>query len=210
MKRGHLFLAAAVTVLAAVAGWVLFVGLPRWTAPRPAQPSAAPAEVPAEATPRIRARLYYLAEDGLRLQAVEREVEHSEVPSEQVRHLVTALLEDPPEPLMQLLPPGTTLRNVFLSAAGTAYVDFSAEVSRAHGGGSLDEIFTVYSVVNTITDNLPAVSGVQILVDGREADTLAGHVDLRRPLQRNLRWAEPPQDDTTTDAPATSEDTTSR
>jgi hypothetical protein len=26
---------------------------------------------------------------------------------------------------------------------------------------------------------------VQILVDGREVDTLAGHIDLRRPLQRN-------------------------
>jgi hypothetical protein len=26
---------------------------------------------------------------------------------------------------------------------------------------------------------------VQILIDGKEADTLAGHVDLRRPLQRD-------------------------
>ena len=33
--------------------------------------------------------------------------------------------------------------------------------------------------------NLPAVTGVQILIDGKEVDTLAGHVDLRRPLRRN-------------------------
>jgi hypothetical protein len=29
---------------------------------------------------------------------------------------------------------------------------------------------------------------VQILVDGREVDTLAGHVDLRNPLSKNLTW----------------------
>ena len=53
-------------------------------------------------------------------------------------------------------------------------------------------MFTVYSLVNTLTDNLPAISAVQILVDGREVDTLAGHVDLRRPLVRGTRWTERP------------------
>ena len=28
----------------------------------------------------------------------------------------------------------------------------------------------------------------QILVDGKEVDTLAGHVDLRHPLEKNLTW----------------------
>ena len=36
------------------------------------------------------------------------------------------------------------------------------------------------------TLNLPAISSVQLLVDGRELDTLAGHVDLRRPLMKNV------------------------
>ena len=38
--------------------------------------------------------------------------------------------------------------------------------------------------------NLPAVTAVQMLVDGKEVDTLAGHVDLRRPLAKNLAWVE--------------------
>jgi hypothetical protein len=48
------------------------------------------------------------------------------------------------------------------------------------------ELMTVYAIVNAVTTNLPAVQRVQILIDGKEADTLAGHVDLRRPLQRDL------------------------
>jgi spore germination protein GerM len=200
---------AGITAVIVVLGWVLFVALPRWTAaPQPTTPPPT-VEAPAAATPRIKARLYYLAADGLRLQPAEREVDYSEDAAEQVRHLVTALLQSPPEPLIATLPPGTTLRNVYLGANAVAYVDFSPEVSRSHGGGSLDELFTVYSVVNTITDNLSPVKAVQILVDGREADTLAGHVDLRRPLQRNLRWAEAPAGDSAT-APTPSEDATPR
>jgi hypothetical protein len=49
-------------------------------------------------------------------------------------------------------------------------------------------LFTIYAIVNAVTVNLPAISRVQILVDGKEADTLAGHVDLRRPLEKNLTW----------------------
>jgi hypothetical protein len=32
---------------------------------------------------------------------------------------------------------------------------------------------------------------VQILIDGKEVDTLAGHVDLRRPLVKNVDVIEP-------------------
>ena len=43
------------------------------------------------------------------------------------------------------------------------------------------ELLTVYSIVNSLTANFPAVKRVQILVDDRQAPTLAGHVDLTRP-----------------------------
>jgi hypothetical protein len=36
---------------------------------------------------------------------------------------------------------------------------------------------------------------VQILIDGREVDTLAGHVDLRRPLRKNMAWVQSPAPD---------------
>jgi hypothetical protein len=43
-----------------------------------------------------------------------------------------------------------------------------------------------------LTENLPTITRVQILIDGREVDTLAGHVDLRRPLARTPEWIEQP------------------
>jgi hypothetical protein len=52
----------------------------------------------------------------------------------------------------------------------------------------MNELLTIYTIVHALTFNLPAVTAVQLLVDGKEVDTLAGHVDLRRPLPRNLAW----------------------
>ena len=70
---------------------------------------------------------------------------------------------------------------------GDAFVDLSREVVSAHPGGSLTELLTVYAIVNAVTANLPAVQRVQILVDGKEVDTIAGHVDVRRPLDAMRR-----------------------
>ena len=40
----------------------------------------------------------------------------------------------------------------------------------------------VYSVVQTVTANLPQAKRVRILVNDEPAETLAGHVNLSRPL----------------------------
>ena len=71
---------------------------------------------------------------------------------------------------------------------GDMFVDLSPQVTTNHSGGALDELFTVYAVVNALTVNLPAIQRVQLLIDGKETDTLAGHVDLRNPLSRNMNW----------------------
>ena len=77
---------------------------------------------------------------------------------------------------------------VGLTAGGDAYVDLSGELQKNHPGGTTNEVLTIYSLVSALTSNLPAVTGVQILIDGREVDTLAGHVDLRRPIEQDSRW----------------------
>jgi hypothetical protein len=38
--------------------------------------------------------------------------------------------------------------------------------------------------------NLPDITGVQILIEGKEVDSLAGHLDLRAPLAKALDWVE--------------------
>jgi spore germination protein GerM len=156
----------------------------------PGRPAAGAASVPAPPGRRIKARLFYIAEDGARLTSVEHDVAFAEGADEQAREIVSAQIAPAVEPLLSAIPPGTTLRAVFITKSGDAYVDLSRDARTAHPGGTMEELLTVYTIVNALTVNLPAVTGVQLLVDGKEVDTLSGHVDLRRPLAKNLAWVQ--------------------
>ena len=83
-------------------------------------------------------------------------------------------LEAAPAPYLSLIPPGTMLRAFYITERGDAFVDLSPEVSTMHPGGSTNELLTVYAIVNAVTANLSSVERVQILIDGKQADTLAG------------------------------------
>ena len=91
-------------------------------------------------------------------------------------------------PLAAAIPEGTALRALYVTDRGDAFVDLTVTARTKHSGGALDELFTVYAIVDSLTVNLPAITRVQILLEGKEVDTLAGHVDLRHPLQKNLQW----------------------
>lgn len=182
--------ALAVVAIAAVGAWLLFIALPRWAGSAPGvtgETAVGPAAAPG-AERRITATLYFIAEDGMSLVGVQREVPFEEPVAEQARRIVEAQLGAPPDPLARAVPDGTSVRGLYLTDRGDAFVDLSDEARVRHRGGALDELFTVYAIVNAVTVNLPAVARVQILVNGREVDTLAGHVDLRHPLEKNLTW----------------------
>lgn len=181
----------AVMLAFSVVVFLAKLGLPafgRSTAQKPVV--AAPSAVPAPPGRKIKARLFYVAEDGARLTSVERDVAYGEGADEQAREIVAAQIAPVVEPLVSAIPPGTTLRAVFITKSGDAYVDLSREARASHPGGTVNELLTVYTIVNALTANLPAVTAVQLLIDGKEVDTLSGHVDLRRPLAKNLAWVQ--------------------
>jgi spore germination protein GerM len=183
---------AAALVGSVVAAWVTVAVRRRIAVPAP-QAAAAPAP-PVVAGRKIKARLFYVSAEGTKLTGVDREVAYADGASAQAQEIVAAQLATPSpsgaKPLVSAIPPGTTLRAVYLNEKGEAYVDLSKEVATAHTGGTQDELLTIYSIVNALTTNLPAVTSVQLLVDGKEVDTLAGHIDLRRPLGRNITLIE--------------------
>ncbi|MCR4373947.1 MAG: GerMN domain-containing protein [Acidobacteria bacterium] len=183
---------------AAVGVWLVTLWLPGWlvaTRPTSEGPTGAAGLTgatgsagPAGDTRRISATLFYVAPSGDALIPVEQEIPYAAAPAEQARRIVERQLAAAPSGQVSVIPAGTTLRALFLTARGEAYVDVSREIVTGHPGGSLHEFLTVYAIVNAITINLPDITAVQVLVDGREVDTLVGHLDLRHPLRRGIRW----------------------
>ena len=73
---------------------------------------------------------------------------------------------------------GADVKDVFLVNDNTAVVDTTPAFADGHRSGVFVETLTVASLVKTLTANLPGVTKVKILVDGKERETLAGHADL--------------------------------
>jgi germination protein M len=147
----------------------------------------APPEVrPEETARRISVRLYFEAPEQDGLLPEEREVALSSDLARQVRTVVEELVKGPETTLLPTLPAGTRVLDVFVRASGTAYVNLSNDVATGLPGGSNAELHTVYSVVNTVVVNFPAVSRVQILVDDRPLPSLGGHIDITHPLPPDM------------------------
>ncbi len=191
--RTALVVVLSVVVVAAITVSFAVVAGGRATRLASARSRSAAAAVipPAPSGRKIKARLYYVSEDGTRLTGVDREVSYADGAAAQAQQIVAAQLAPVAAPMVSAIPPGTTLRALYLGDKGEAFVDLSKDASAAHTGGSQDELLTIYAIVNALTANLPAVTSVQILIDGKEVDTLAGHIDLRKPLQKNLALIEP-------------------
>ena len=135
---------------------------------------------------KVRTHLYFLGANHRFLKAEERTlVQHGGV-VERARSMLHALIEGPKGELLPTVPAETKLLSLYVTADGTAYIDLDRAVGEKHPGGSLSELFTIFSVVNTLSLNIPEIEAVKILIEGREAKTLAGHVDIRFPFRPNI------------------------
>lgn len=73
---------------------------------------------------------------------------------------------------------GSDVRGVYLVDPGLAVVDLNAAFADGHRSGVLEEELTIASLIQTLAANLPGITRVKILVEGKERETLAGHADL--------------------------------
>jgi spore germination protein GerM len=190
MSRRSIIMTAITGVVIVLTTLIVVRAVRRKPVPQtPTAAATATAPAPISQGRKIKAQLFYVSDDGMRLVGVERDVPYAEQAVDQAREILNAQIAPVAAPLVSAVPAGTTLRALFLAEGGQAYVDLSRDVATAHPGGSLNEMLTIYTIVHALTFNLPAVTAVQLLVDGKEVDTLAGHVDLRRPLSKNLQLA---------------------
>ena len=119
------------------------------------------------------ARLYAAGPDGL-LHA--REVELPRFPTTRGRAeaLVQRIVDE-----SGTFPEEVQVLDVFVSGRGVAVINFTLDLLEGHSGGLHAEELTVYSLSHTLVESLPAIAEVRVLVEGRETETLAGHLALR-------------------------------
>jgi len=130
--------------------------------------------------------LYFAEKSNSFLSAEERILQRPDDPIVFGRMIVEALIRGPDSGLMRTVPTETLIRAFYLTDDGTAYVDFSTEIKDKHPGGAGTELMTIFSIVNSLVLNVDDIRTVRLLVGGRETNTLAGHIDIRKPFKADM------------------------
>jgi hypothetical protein len=169
-------------LLAAVLGMGAYLYILRRNEQAGAQsvPDTRPISVPV-AGPASPVTLYLAYDDLGVVRAQEASIALPADPAQRGREILHALVgEYAKRPSSHELPAGADVKDVFLVSDDTAVVDTTPAFAEGHRSGIYVETLTIISLVKTLTANLPGITRVKILVDGKERETLAGHADLER------------------------------
>ncbi len=133
-----------------------------------------------ESAERMPVQLFFPGVD-LNLKAENREIYRSDDAADRLRQVVLLVLGGPgSDGLLTVFNDGVRLREVYLYE-GTVYVDLDIPEKAASPTGALMEHLAVRSVEASLVRGFPEVERVRILRNGREVETLFGHIDVRRP-----------------------------
>ena len=148
----------------------------------PAQPLYAPTDPP------VSVKIFFPATSGeFLLLAEDQTIFKSAEIGNRAKQILQKIQDGPQaDSMLAPLPKDTKIQDLFISEQGTAFIDFSDAMATAHPGGVLNELATIYSVVDSLTYNLPEIKHVKILIGGVEKETLAGHCLLLLPLDMDL------------------------
>lgn len=179
MKLAAVLISLLLVIIGAIALW----GEKPLTPNRPAaRRTASESTRPTLAGPKKIVVLFFLARDQKNLQEETREVIGAATTTEDAKRALAELVKGPESDLAPTIPPAARVRNLFIDSSGTAYADFDRELKEGRRGGAQEELYAVFSIVDTLASNFPQIKRVQILVEGLEIPTLAGNVDTGRPL----------------------------
>ena len=139
-----------------------------------ALPVAPPASGPTETV-----TLYLPDDDAGMLRARSAQIPLPGGRQQRAEELLRALLRIYQQPgAAHPLAPAADIRSIYLVDPGAAVIDLNAAFADQHRSGILSEQLTVNSLVKTLAVNVPGIQRVNILVEGKTRDTLAGHADL--------------------------------
>ncbi len=180
-KNWQLLLLILLTTITFILAFFFFFSGPREKIKAVAKEKSGEPSLPAGEEVKRQVTLYFpSAEDDL-LHPETREIIAGPAEKE-AAEIVAELISGSRAEYLSPLPSGTTLRQVFITQEGVAYVDFSRELVEKHPSGSAAEMTTIYAVVNSLIKNIPAIKQVFILVEGSERETLSGHINLNQPF----------------------------
>lgn len=135
---------------------------------------------------KIIAKIYFSDAQERFLKPEKRYVFKEKETADQVREIVKAVVDGSKTGLVDTFPKKVTVKDVKVKDGGIAEVSFSKELIKSYEGSSASEMATIYSVTNSVSQNIPAVRKVKFLVEGKEIPAIKGHISTRNAFSPDL------------------------
>ncbi len=78
------------------------------------------------------------------------------------------------------------LLDLYLDRNGVIYMDFSDELKKNYHMDISEELNFLAALFNGIRSNVPGLTAMKILIEGREIDSLGGHIDISKPIGEEI------------------------
>jgi hypothetical protein len=130
--------------------------------------------------------LYFGDTSGRYLSSTEHLFPKTLSPHELATAIIDALIQGPPQGLTRTLPRETRLNALFIDDNGSAYVDLDDTITNQLPGGAESELLAIFSIANSLALNIPEIEQVRFLIQGMDARTLTGHMDLNQLFKANM------------------------
>jgi len=136
-------------------------------------------------------QLYFTDPGGTYLVPELRQIPGCDADQDCMRSLFEELRKGSQQGNLPVLPEDAVLHGVELEN-DLVRLNVSQQLVDHLPGGSLSELLTVYSLVNSLVENFSYLRQVQILVDGQVRQTLKGHVRIDQPIFADFSFSHPP------------------
>ncbi len=148
--------------------------------------SSAPAEDTGQAGGEelVALRLYYPA--GGRLALSEKNISRRLRKITMAGAVIEEYFKGPAGDKSSHFPHSVKLLGLYKDTSQMLYVDLSDELRRNFQGDALDEYLLLKGIYESIISNLQDVQDVKILIEGKEVETLGGHLYLKFPLKNSV------------------------
>jgi len=137
--------------------------------------------------------IYFSDPQELFLKSEKRYVYFDSDAAQQVKEIAKALIDGSKTGLVNTFPAGVGVKDVKVNNEGTAFINFARNLTKLHPGGSTAEMATIYSLTNSVTENVSSVKKVKILVEGKELSSIQGHISTKKAFSPNPELYVPAQ-----------------
>lgn len=120
-------------------------------------------------------KVYYPFEGGLKMEA--RRVFRFESKNKMAEAALKEFFKGPTG-AESYVPEEAKLLGIYNGVDGMLYIDLSHEFRSNFQGDALAEFLLLRGLYETVTSNVPGIAGLKVLLEGKEVESIGGHISL--------------------------------